>query len=49
LTAFPARIRDAYRRCHGTITATGALLTQTPNVKDNRQILWSALGGAAGP
>jgi hypothetical protein len=27
--------------------ATGALITQTPNVKDNRQILCSALGGAA--
>jgi hypothetical protein len=29
--------------------ATGALITQTPNVKDNRQIFCSALGGAAVP
>jgi hypothetical protein len=27
--------------------STGALITQTPNVKDNRQIFCSALGGAA--
>jgi hypothetical protein len=32
-----------------TDLATGALLTQTHNVKDNRQILCSALGGAAVP
>jgi hypothetical protein len=29
--------------------ATGALLTQTPHVKDNRQIVCSALGGSAAP
>jgi hypothetical protein len=32
-----------------TDLATGALLTQTPNVKDSRQILCSALGGTAAP
>jgi hypothetical protein len=30
-----------------TDLATGALLTQTPRVQDDRQILCSALGGAA--
>jgi hypothetical protein len=29
--------------------ATGALLTQTPNVKDSRQVFCSALGGEAAP
>jgi hypothetical protein len=29
--------------------ATGALITQTPNVKDSRQIFCSALSGAAEP
>ncbi len=29
--------------------ATGALITQTANVKDNRQVLCSALGGSAAP
>jgi hypothetical protein len=32
-----------------TDLATGALLTQTSHVKDTRQILCSALGGAAAP
>jgi hypothetical protein len=32
-----------------TDLATGALITQTRNVKDSRQVLCSALGGAAAP
>jgi hypothetical protein len=32
-----------------TDLVTGALLTQTPSVKDSRQVLCSALGGAAAP